>query len=147
MAKTRRFTRDELKEQFEAIEDNWHRHGDEAKEVLQDFIEAIYESLPEDSKEPDPAVADQELVELDLNELDRRLTEALKPVFSEADTMEEFREFVGWLEAEGAEISSEDVLTVRRRVLREIFDLRFNSQDWHEELISRIQPIREWLKV
>lgn len=146
MARRKKFTIAELEGHLEMIDIYWHRHGDEEQGELEDYLRALYDALPEDRRELSPAEADREVVEVDLEEFDRLLYSALDPVFDETDVAEEIKGFVIWLEARSGRLS-DDTITVTRAALREVFDLRFNSEIFNSELMEKLKVVRGWLKI
>ena len=147
MAKASRFSRDQLEEQIELIRENWTAWGeDDALEAVERYIRRLYASLPGELREPTRGVLDAQVLTVDFVELEQLLYAALNPAFDEAAVVKELEQFRTELLAAGGE-STDRGVAVRRGVLREIYELRFDPSLFSDELLAKLTVVSDWLDI
>lgn len=135
------FTRGELQQHLEAIDANWHRHGGEERDDLQEYLEVLFANLPARLKEPTAEQKAAVVIEVSHNLAMELVGRTLGSVYSTAEIFEVLDEI--WTAAllQGA-TEREDLLTVETGVFLELFDLKFNSITLSDELLEAMGEVR-----
>lgn len=137
----RKFTRRELNEHLENIDIFWHRHGDEQREELQDFLLEIFEALPANRALGDVAPTTG-TIEIQLQNLTGKLTAALQGVYDPEEVSGEVDTIADRCIELGGERWFENLITDEGSFNR-AFAEHFSDELLSDEIYSKVDEVRK----
>jgi len=137
----RKFTRRELNEHLENISVYWHRHGYEEEEELRKFLTGIFEALPADRVLGDVAPTTG-TIEIQLQELTAKLTEALDGVYDSDEVSGEVDTIADRAIDLGGERWFENLITDEDSFNR-VFAEHFSDELLSDEIYSKVDEVRK----
>jgi len=137
----RKFTRRELNEHLENIDIFWHKHGDEQRDELQEFLTAIFEALPSDRALRDVAPTTG-TIEIKLDALTAGLNGALEGFYDEDEVSGEVDSIADRAIELGGERWFENLITDEDH-FRKAFGEHFNEEVLSDEVYLKVEAVRD----
>lgn len=137
------FTLEELDRNLESLDHYWHRHGSEEQQIVEDFIRALYEAVPEDRRGVDFDVSSSTIVSFSPSELGREVTVILKGVYSEDEVKADVSLLSERIVALGGVLEGEDELRVGRGIFRRVFEDVFDQMSMAQSLDLKMSELED----